>query len=63
MSITTTKLTRAAGLSAVVGGLLFIAVQIKQSISAARDRIQVTLVESFDFSESRVRLPSADGQA
>ena len=28
MTITTTKLTRAAGLSAVVGGLLFIAVQI-----------------------------------
>ena len=29
MTITTTKLTRAAGLSAVVGGLLYIAVQIK----------------------------------
>ena len=29
MTITTTKLTRAAGLSAVAGGLLFIAVQIK----------------------------------
>jgi hypothetical protein len=29
MTITTTKLTRAAGLSAVVAGLLFIAVQIK----------------------------------
>jgi len=29
MTITTTKLTRAAGLSAVVGGLLFIAVQFK----------------------------------
>jgi hypothetical protein len=29
MTITTTQLTRAAGLSAVVGGLLFIAVQIK----------------------------------
>jgi hypothetical protein len=29
MTITTTKLTRAAGLAAVVGGLLFIAVQIK----------------------------------
>src|SRR3954447_22246253 len=29
MTITTTTLTRAAGLSAVVGGLLFIAVQIK----------------------------------
>jgi len=29
MTVTTTKLTRAAGLSAVVGGLLFIAVQIK----------------------------------
>lgn len=32
MSITTTKLTRAAGLSAVVGGLLFIAVQIKHPL-------------------------------
>ena len=29
MTITTTRLTRAAGVSAVVGGLLFIAVQIK----------------------------------
>jgi hypothetical protein len=29
MTITTTKLTRAAGLSAVVGGLLYVAVQIK----------------------------------
>ena len=29
MTITTTKLTRAAGLSAVAGGLLFIAVQVK----------------------------------
>ena len=28
MIITTTKLTRAAGLAAVAGGLLFIAVQI-----------------------------------
>ena len=28
MSVTTTQLTRAAGLSAVVAGLLFIAVQI-----------------------------------
>ena len=32
MTITTTKLTRAAGLSAVVGGLLFIAVQINHPI-------------------------------
>ena len=32
MSITTTKLTRAAGLSAVVGGLLFIAVQINHPL-------------------------------
>ncbi len=32
MIITTTKLTRAAGLSAIVGGLLFIAVQIKHPI-------------------------------
>ena len=32
MTITTTKLTRAAGLSAVVGGLLFIAVQIKHPL-------------------------------
>jgi hypothetical protein len=30
MTITTTKLLRAAGLSAVAGGLLFIAVQIKR---------------------------------
>ena len=29
MTITTTKLTRAAGLAAVAGGLLYIAVQIK----------------------------------
>ena len=29
MTITTTKLTRAAGLAAIAGGLLFIAVQIK----------------------------------
>ncbi len=29
MTVTTSKLTRAAGLSAIVGGLLFIAVQIK----------------------------------
>ena len=29
MTITTTTLTRAAGLAAVAGGLLFIAVQIK----------------------------------
>jgi hypothetical protein len=35
MSITTTKLTRAAGLSAVVGGLLFIAVQIKHPLLEA----------------------------
>jgi hypothetical protein len=32
MTITTTKLTRAAGLSAVVGGLLFIAVQINHPL-------------------------------
>jgi hypothetical protein len=32
MSITTTKLTRAAGLSAMVGGLLFIAVQINHPL-------------------------------
>jgi len=32
MTITTTKLTRAAGLSAVAGGLLFIAVQFKHPI-------------------------------
>ena len=32
MTITTTKLTRAAGLSAVAGGLLFIAVQINHPI-------------------------------
>ena len=32
MIITTTKLTRAAGLSAIVGGLLFIAVQINHPI-------------------------------
>ena len=32
MTITTTKLTRAAGLSAVAGGLLFIAVQIKHPL-------------------------------
>lgn len=32
MSITTTTLTRAAGLAAVVGGLLFIAVQIKHPL-------------------------------
>ena len=32
MTVTTTKLTRAAGLSAVVGGLLFIAVQIKHPL-------------------------------
>jgi hypothetical protein len=32
MSITTTKLTRAAGLSAVIGGLLFIAVQINHPL-------------------------------
>ena len=32
MTVTTTKLTRAAGLSAVVGGLLFIAVQINHPI-------------------------------
>jgi hypothetical protein len=32
MSITTTKLTRAAGLSAVVGGLLFIGVQINHPL-------------------------------
>ena len=32
MTVTTTKLTRAAGLSAVVGGLLFIAVQINHPL-------------------------------
>jgi len=32
MTITTTKLTRAAGLAAVAGGLLFIAVQIKHPL-------------------------------
>jgi hypothetical protein len=32
MTVTTTKLTRAAGLSAAVGGLLFIAVQIKHPL-------------------------------
>jgi hypothetical protein len=32
MSITTTKLTRAAGLSAVAGGLLFIAVQVNHPL-------------------------------
>src|SRR6476659_10099111 len=32
MTITTTKLTRAAGLSAIVGGLLFIAVQINHPL-------------------------------
>jgi hypothetical protein len=32
MTITTTKLTRAAGLSAVIGGLLFIAVQINHPL-------------------------------
>jgi hypothetical protein len=36
MTITTTKLTRAAGLSAVAGGLLFIAVQIKHPQTARR---------------------------
>jgi hypothetical protein len=32
MTVTTTKLTRAAGLSAVIGGLLFIAVQINHPL-------------------------------
>ena len=32
MTITTTKLPRAAGLAAVAGGLLFIAVQIKHPL-------------------------------
>jgi hypothetical protein len=32
MTVTTTKLTRAAGLSAIVGGLLFIAVQINHPL-------------------------------
>ena len=32
MTITTTTLTRAAGLAAVAGGLLFIAVQIKHPL-------------------------------
>ena len=36
MTITTTKLTRAAGLAAVAGSLLFIGVQIKQGPQTRR---------------------------
>ena len=43
MAITTTKLTRAAGLSAVLGGLLFIAVQIKHP------HVDVTFVTTTEW--------------
>jgi hypothetical protein len=43
MTVTTTKLTRAAGLSAVVGGLLFIAVQINHP------RLDATFVTTTEY--------------
>jgi hypothetical protein len=43
MTITTTKLTRAAGLSAIVGGLLFIAVQINHP------RLDATFVTTTEY--------------
>lgn len=43
MTITTTKLTRAAGLCAIVAGLLFIGVQI------SHPRLDVTFVTTTEF--------------
>ena len=47
MAITTTKLTRAAGLSAVVAGLLFTAVQIKHP------HLDVAFVTTTEWTSAR----------
>jgi hypothetical protein len=62
MTVTTTSLTRAAGISAAVAGLLFIAVQIKhppmnvsgRGISLWRDQRQAAAITADGLVPARV---------